>query len=423
MSPVAAGPTGDFTALEIARGRAFHHASRRPWLLARLVALLAAATAALTPWPAELVGWVARPVVRLSGQLHLPGAGWLGPVVVGTVALVAGGGALRVPTAVWSRSVAARFGLVTGRWRAFWRDAAVTTVLGLAVVVTVMAGVYALVEAAPGVWWVPAGLGVAALVVVGSLVIPVVVEPMFNRFAPMPDGPLRTELLQLAGRAGVRVGQVLVADASRRSRALNAYVSGLGATRRIVVYDTLLAGAPPEEVVVVVAHELGHVRHHDVARATAGSAVGAALAPWGVAVVMRWSWLLGRTGVGGLRDGRSVVVVLGLAELAGIALEPLAALLSRRTEARADRFALHLTGQAETFARLQRRLAVTNLVELPPPRWERVLVATHPDALTRIQVARAYAASTSRRVPGLAPSTVAARATPGSPDGAGAPGR
>ena len=90
-----------------------------------------------------------------------------------------------------------------------------------------------------------------------SFVLPVVVEPIFNKFTPMADGPLRTELMALAARDGVPVRDVLVADASRRTRAVNAYVSGFGPTRRIVVYDTLLTEATPDEVVSVAAPRAG----------------------------------------------------------------------------------------------------------------------------------------------------------------------
>src|SRR4029077_12310053 len=105
-------------------------------------------------------------------------------------------------------------------------------------------------------WWsIGAVLG-ATLVVVLSFAYPIVVEPVFNSFTPMPAGELRTSLLTMAARDGVPVRDVLVADASRRTNSLNAYVSGFGATRRIVVYDTLLKDATPDEVRLIVAHEL-----------------------------------------------------------------------------------------------------------------------------------------------------------------------
>ena len=109
-----------------------------------------------------------------------------------------------------------------------------------------------------------------------SFIFPVLVEPVFNRFTPMPAGDLRDSLLALAKKDGVPVRDVLVADASRRTTALNAYVSGLGPTRRIVVYDTLLNQAPPEQVRAVVAHELGHARNGDV---VTGTVIGTVYCP------------------------------------------------------------------------------------------------------------------------------------------------
>src|SRR5690606_18534529 len=138
---------------------------------------------------------------------------------------------------------------------------------------------------------VPAAVGAAALVVLLSFVLPMVVEPLFLRFAPMAAGPVRDRLVELARRAGTPVRQVLVADASRRSRAMNAYVSGLGPTRRVVAFDTLLS-APPPEVAAVVAHELAHARYRDVAAGTARGALVAATAVTGLYLLGRWPPLL-----------------------------------------------------------------------------------------------------------------------------------
>ena len=109
-----------------------------------------------------------------------------------------------------------------------------------------------------------------------SFVYPVVVEPLFNRFTPLPDGALRTSILALADEEGVPVDDVLVADASRRTTTLNAYVSGLRRdTRRVVLYDTLLDDLPPDQARSVVAHELGHAKHHDVLLGTGLGSLGA----------------------------------------------------------------------------------------------------------------------------------------------------
>ena len=113
-------------------------------------------------------------------------------------------------------------------------------------------------------WPAVAGVLLAVLVLLGSFVYPLLVEPLFNSFTPLPDGSLRTRILALADTEGVHVDDVLVADASRRTTTLNAYVSGFGGTRRVVVYDTLVEDLPEDEALSVVAHELAHARHDDV---------------------------------------------------------------------------------------------------------------------------------------------------------------
>ena len=152
-----------------------------------------------------------------------------------------------------------------------------------------------------------------------SFAYPVVVEPVFNKFTSMPDGPLRTSLLQLAREDGVPVDDVLVADASRRTSSLNAYVSGIGATRRIVVYDTLVDTAPPEQVRLIVAHELGHAKERDV---RVGHLPGRArrraawCACWRCSAAGRGC--SARAGVDSLGDGRAVALLLALVAVIGL---------------------------------------------------------------------------------------------------------
>jgi STE24 endopeptidase len=233
----------------------------------------------------------------------------------------------------------------------------------------------------------------------------------------MAAGPQRDDLLELARRDGVQVDEVLVADASRRTTAENAYVSGLGDTRRVVVYDTLLEGATPREVELVVAHELGHVTAHDVRLGTSLGALAAA------AAVVAGAWLLDdrgrrrvvllrRAGVSGAGDPGVVALVLALATVASVAVAPVSTLVSRRIEARADVHALDLTRDVQSFAQMQRRLAVTNLSDLQPAWWQTALFATHPSAPWRIAMARAWARQHGlpgpRPVPTVTPSTTGA---------------
>jgi STE24 endopeptidase len=201
---------------------------------------------------------------------------------------------------------------------------------------------------------------------------------------------LRQELVEMAARDGVPVSDVLVADASRRTTALNAYVSGFGPSRRIVVYDTLLRDAPPSEVKLVVAHELGHAKYNDVLRATAIGALGAALAVCLLYLALGWAPLLSRAGVGEAGP-RAIALIMALSALAALATSPVASWASRRTEARADEHALELTRDPATFIEMQRRLAVQNLADLDPPPILYFLYATHPAGPERIAQARDFA--------------------------------
>jgi STE24 endopeptidase len=177
---------------------------------------------------------------------------------------------------------------------------------------------------------------------------------------------------------------MLVADASRRTRKHNAYVSGLGPTRRLVLYDTLLNDAPVGELRGVVAHELGHRRFRHVAWGTALAMVGSAGAVLVVWLVLRWSPGL----AAGPYDGRCVPLVLltlWVLEVLGL---PFQTWLSRRWERTADRFALELTGERETMVAMHRRLALANLADLDPPPLLYALLFTHPTPPERIAAAR-----------------------------------
>jgi Zn-dependent protease with chaperone function len=196
--------------------------------------------------------------------------------------------------------------------------------LGIALVFTIVSigGLLALAQLAPRAWpWLAAAAG-AALALTVSFVAPVLLEPIFNRFRPVED-ELARDLRALADRAGVPVRDVLVADASKRTRKVNAYVSGIGPTRRVVLWDTLL-DAPRDEVEVVVAHELGHRRMRHVLH-------GTLLAVGGVVVfVVVLRLLLPRPSP----DDAALVLLVGTA-LELLAL-PLGSAVSRRWERTAD---------------------------------------------------------------------------------------
>jgi len=216
-------------------------------------------------------------------------------------------------------------------------------------------------------------------------VYPLLVEPLFNSFTPLPHGSLRTRIIALAAREGVQVDDVLVADASRRTTTINAYVSGFGSTRRVVVYDTLVHDLPQDQALSVVAHELGHAQHDDV---VTGSVLGAGGALVGVGLLALVVGALGRrTGVG-MRDPAVVPLVLALVALGTLASSPLENVVSRRIETRADVDALETTHDPQAFIAMQRELSLRALADPTPPAWSQLWFGTHPTALQRIAIAR-----------------------------------
>src|SRR5215208_6160953 len=171
-------------------------------------------------------------------------------------------------------------GLSTQSLDSWLGDVAKSTGIGAVLAAIGAAILMAVVRRFGGRWWIPGAAGVVALSALFSWLAPVVLAPLFNRFDPLPEGSrARAEVLELGERAGVDIGEVYRVDASRRSTALNAYVSGLGPTKRVVLYDTLLDRAREPELRSVVAHELGHVRHEDIPR---GLAFVAIVAPLGL---------------------------------------------------------------------------------------------------------------------------------------------
>jgi STE24 endopeptidase len=331
-----------------------------------------------------------RALVRSAAGLA---GGWTpGRVALATTAVVVARAAARLPFAIRAFRQDTRAGLATQRLAGFLLDWLKGRAVGLVLTVLPLA---ALVLAAgwvpPGWPWV-AALAAALLVLVLALLGPVLIEPLFNRFSPLPGGPLRSRLLALASGMRVPVRDVLVADASRRTTRVNAYVSGLGRTRRVVVYDTLLRSSQQEELALVVAHELAHVGHRDVLWGTVASAAVAAGAVLLAVRLFDLGPVLDLLGVDGLGDPLAPPGLLLLAAVGGLLAAPVANLVSRWAEARADWVALEVTGDPGTAVAVERRLALENRADLRPSRLLVAMFSSHPPTMSRIAQARLWAA-------------------------------
>ena len=290
-----------------------------------------------------------------------------------------------LPLSALARRRAVAVGLVTQSWRGWLADVGKSSAIeaGLAAVAA-PAGV-ALMRRLPRMWWLPG----AGLVVAGAgsmtLLSPVVLEPLFNRYTPLPAGELREDVLELARRAGVEVGEVYSVDASLRTTAANAYVTGLGPTKRVVLFDTLLERFTRDETRLVVAHEMAHVRHRDVPR---GLLYLGLVAPAGLLAAAQ----LTRRLVGSAQADAATLPALALSlGVVSAAVGSISSALSRRVECRADAFSLRLTDTPEPFISFERRIVRQNVADPDPPRLLVRLLASHPPTVERIGIARAYA--------------------------------
>lgn len=282
-----------------------------------------------------------------------------------------------------------RAGLLTQGFRGWLGDRAKAAALGAGLALIAVELVYGLMRVSPGSWWLLAGAALAGVSVLLTAVVPIWLAPLFFRLTPLEDAGLRARLLALAGRVGVRAADVLVADFSRKGRTANAAVVGLGRTRRILISDTLLGAFPPEEIEVVLAHELAH---HARAHVAQGLTVQAVL----VLVMLRVAAAAldaaaGPLGLAGAADPGGIPFLLLLGTALGLLATPVLAAWSRRQEREADRVALAVTRAPAAFVAAMERLGALNLAERRPGRLRELLFATHPSLEARIAMARAMA--------------------------------
>lgn len=376
IPPVDVSPGEYFEAAELERASDFRDGQR---LL--LIGGLAAQALVVGALALGRPGASRRALARLGSRPVL-GAAAAGVIVV----VVADLAALPTSYAAHERSVDA--GLSTQTLGAWFADQGRS--LGIAAVIGAggAAALGALIRRFPRRWWIPGSVAVVAYGAAMSLVAPIVIAPQFNDFDELPAGSeLREEIVALGERAGVEVGEVFRVDASRRSTALNAYVAGLGPTKRVVLYDTLIDETEPPELESVVAHELAHVAHSDIPR---GILFAAFVTPLGLLLVRELSKALGDRAAAEPGTPAAVPALFLAIALVSFGVNVPANQLSRSVEASADAFALRVTDDPRALIDLQRRLAESNLSDPEPPAWSSALFGTHPTTLERIGSALAW---------------------------------
>lgn len=361
------------TELEIRRYRQFKHIASIVNFVLTIVLLLA-----LTVTPAD--GWLRDRTEDLTGSRPL------GAAILFIYLFIALNVVTFLPHVYSSLFLERRAGMSVQLFGGWVKDWIKGLAIGLAFGVAGAAAIYGLIDAFPDTWWLIAGAGFTVFVVLLTNLAPVLLMPLFYKFEPLPDGPIRDRLLGLCDRVGVRAVNASVWKLSAKSKRSNAAVVGWGNTRKVIVSDTMLDTYEPDEIEAVLAHELGHHVSGDVRNFILVQTPITFLGFLAIHLVIGWLDgpldLTGREDIAGMPALALVLVVVSLLAL------PLVNGYSRWREATADRFALDTIDDPDSFARAMDKLARQNLADRNPRRVFEILFHSHPAIDKRIAMAR-----------------------------------
>ena len=278
-----------------------------------------------------------------------------------------------------------RFGLSNHTLASWLKDHAKQLALSALFGLVAVESLSLILRLSPQRWWLWTAAAWFGWSVVLTRIFPTLLIPLFYRQKPVEDPALTGRLRQFLEECGAPVRGVFEVNLSRTTKKANACLCGMGATRRVLLSDTLLSGYPEPEIEVVLAHEVGHHRLHHLGISLAAGAAATAASCLLVDRAARAA--LGPLGIAGLASLATLPLIgLGLG-LANLALMPATNGLSRILERQADRFALEKTGDAASFIGAMRRLAEQNLAELQPPHWVEWLLYDHPPIAKRLAMA------------------------------------
>src|SRR6187431_797294 len=327
----------------------------------------------------------------IAGFLFKGGLGWYDALVFRAFpSFVAGGVAflvgllllnslLAIPFQLYSDFVLeARYGFnrqTVGLW---WADWLKNTLLSLLLSLPVAAGALRLVQLAPHSWWLLVSALLSALSLLLTVLSPYLIEPLFYRMEPLDTEGLREGIRSLTERAGVHVGRVLKVDASRRSSHSNAYFTGLGRQKRVVLFDTLLSQMSEPQILAVLAHELGHWKKQHVLTRMIAMQVLLVVFAYLLFRLLPSAGVPQLLGLSTASFPARVTILAAFASLLMFPLTPLFSAWSRRDEREADRYAVELHGAPLELAAALAKLGTENLSNLHPHPLYAAFYYSHP---------------------------------------------
>jgi len=293
--------------------------------------------------------------------------------------------ALDVPFSLYRTFVLEeRFQFNTSTPRIWLADLLKSLALGCLLLSLITAGALALVQASPNGWWLWVWGFLALITLLLMYLSPVLIEPLFFKFQPLQKEELAERVKVVMGQAGLQVDRVQQVDASRRSKHSNAYFTGIGRVKRIVLFDTLLEQMSDDEIIGILAHEAGHWKLGHIWKRLLTMELVSLAVCWLAWQLLSWGGLANWFGLDQLSFVGQVVLLGFLASLASFPLTPLSSGLSRRHEWQADHFACELTGDPLPLARALVKLSKENLSNLHPHPLYAWFYYSHPPVVARI---------------------------------------
>jgi STE24 endopeptidase len=294
--------------------------------------------------------------------------------------------------------IEARYGFNTTTPKLWITDFLKSQAIGAILLVFLITVVFLLITWSPQSWWLWVWGFMALFSLFMMFISPYVIEPLFNTFEPVTEEGLEDEIRSMMEKAGLKVGRVMQMDASRRSKHSNAYFTGIGKVKRIVLFDTLIKQMSHGEIIAVLAHEIGHWKKGHIWKRLLWAEIMALAGSWISFKLLNWPGLPGLLGLPADISLPAKMVVLGfVASLVLFPLGPFSAWRSRCHEREADRFASDLTGRPQDLASAMVKLSVENLSNLFPHPFYAAFYYSHPPAVERVQMLRAWAESSDEK--------------------------
>ena len=275
-----------------------------------------------------------------------------------------------------------KFGLSNQVFSSWLVDCLKSKAISFLINLAVLTVIYTLMTYIPKYWWIIAGAVLIVFLIIGIFISPLIIDPLFYKFKPLEDEEMRLAIEDMANEAGIKVDEILIADASRRTNKINAYFTGIGATKRIVVFDNLLEKFNRKEALTVIAHEMGHWKYLHIVKSFIIGAIS------GLLLIFFSKILVGKIGMIG--DIRFILIIFLLFSIVMFISLPVQNIISRSFEKQADGVAIKLTGDPQTQISLMKKIAVSNLSSVNPSLIIKYIIYSHPPIMERIESASNY---------------------------------